>query len=74
MDPVLRLRRPVTPFGVGTVLGGTVIGGGLEIVESGCSVILWEVAVEERRMTDGGRPRAGCRVEGAGCARTRAGH
>ena len=46
MDPVLRLRRPVTPFGVGTVLGGTVIGGGLEIVDSGCSAILWVVAGE----------------------------
>lgn len=35
VDPVPRLRRLVTPFGVGTILDGTGIGGGLEIVESG---------------------------------------
>ena len=35
VDPVLRLRRPVTRFGVGTILDGTGTGGGLEIVESG---------------------------------------
>ena len=44
MDPEPRLRRPVTPFGVGTILDGTGTGGGLEIVESGLSVILWGVA------------------------------
>ena len=55
MDPVLLLRRPVTPFGVGTILDGSGIGGGLEIVESGCWDILWEVAGdggERRRETD----------------------
>ena len=31
VDPELRLRRPVTPFGI---LDGTGMGGGLEIVES----------------------------------------
>ena len=35
VDPVPRLRRPVTRFGVGTILDGTGTGGGLEIVESG---------------------------------------
>jgi hypothetical protein len=35
VDPVPRLRRPVTPFGVGTILDGTGTGGGLEIMESG---------------------------------------
>lgn len=44
VDPVLLLRRPVTPFGVGTILDGSGIGGGLEIVESCCWVIVWEVA------------------------------
>ena len=46
MDPEPRLRRPVTPFGVGTILDGTGTGGGLEIVESGWLLILWEVAEE----------------------------
>jgi len=62
VDPVPRLRRPVTRFGVGTILDGTGTGGGLEIVESGGPVILWEVG-EEREMTEGERPRAECRVE-----------
>lgn len=35
VDPEPRLRRPVTPLGVGTILDGTGTGGGLEIVESG---------------------------------------
>lgn len=56
VEPVFLLRRPATPFGVGMVLGGTVIGGGLEIAESGCSVILWEAAGEEGN--DGGRQTA----------------
>ena len=68
VDPVLRFRRPVTPFGVGTILDGTGIGGGLEIVGSGCSVILWEVAGEEGN--NGGRQTAGqvSSWEGRGCA------
>jgi len=35
VEPVPRLWRLVTLFGVGTILDGTGIGGGLEIVESG---------------------------------------
>ena len=46
VDPVPRLRRPLTPLGVGTILDGSGTGGGLEIVESGLSVIVWEVAGE----------------------------
>ena len=38
---MLLWRRPVTPFGVGRILDGSGIGGGLEIVESGCWAILW---------------------------------
>ena len=53
------LRRPVTPFGVGTILDGSGIGGGLEIVDSVCSAILWKVAGEGGNV--GGR-QAACRV------------
>lgn len=35
VDPELRLRRPATPLGVGTILDGIGMGGGLEIMESG---------------------------------------
>ena len=59
VDPVLLLRRPVTPFGVGTILVGSGIGGGLEIVESVCSAILWEVAGEGENV--GGKQTA-CQV------------